>query len=94
MSAIEQMFEGDWLGFLTDTAIQQTSEGVLALFIVAIIVLPTWLRSGHVAIPAVLLVLFSGLLIPILPGQLAGILWGVIWIAGTIALAAIINQFR
>lgn len=93
-AAIDQLLNGEWLEFFTGTAIKQTSEGVMALFLVAIVILPLWYRSGHVTIPAVLLVLFSGLLIPMVPGQVVGVLWGVVWIGGTLALYTIIDKAR
>jgi len=93
-AAIDWLLEGEWFKLVSQPALDQVGELILSLFLVAIVLAPLWLRSGHVTIPAVMLVLFSGLLIPMLPGQLVGVMWGVVWIAGTVALYAIMNKFR
>lgn len=94
MSAMDWLLEGEWFKLMTEPAVNQVGEGVLSLFLTAIVLVPLWLRSGHVTIPAIILVLFSGLLIPILPGNLIGIMWGIVWIAGSVALFGILQSLR
>jgi hypothetical protein len=56
-------------------------EGTLAMFIVAIVVIPIYTKTGDFVLPAVLLALISGMAIPLLPGTIASIAWTVLFIA-------------
>lgn len=88
------LLAGDLWGVLFDPARDQLGEQLIAMFLVAIIVLPLLARGRDPALPAIMLVLFSGMLLPMLPGMLVGVAWGVVWISGTIAIAGFLNRLR
>lgn len=92
--AADSLLNGDLFDLLTKPAENQLGEGLIALFLVAIIILPLMARGEDPFLPAIMLVLFSGVLVPILPGSMVGVAWGVIWISGTIALTGFANRLR
>ncbi|AFK19025.1 hypothetical protein E6P09_09585 [Haloferax mediterranei ATCC 33500] len=56
-------------------------ESTLAIFIVAIVVIPIYNKTGDFVLPAVLLALISGMALPLLPGTIASIAWTVLFIS-------------
>lgn len=86
--------EGDWRELLLRDAAASVGESTFALFIVAIVVLPIYARSGRVTLPAIALMLFSGPLIPILPGNLVGAAWAIMWLSLAAAVLGLVNFFR
>lgn len=68
--------------------------GIAAMVLVAIVVLPLLARGKDPTIPVIMLILFSGVLVPNLPGMLVNVAWGVIWIGGAVAIYLLINQFQ
>jgi hypothetical protein len=94
-TAMQHLLDGNWMEFLFgwvgDTG---TGEGAFAVFIVGMVVLPVYARTGSVALPAIALTLLSGSFIPLLPGALAGVAWGVLWIAGAVSIFGVVEVFR
>ncbi|SFR34124.1 hypothetical protein [Halogeometricum limi] len=68
------------------------SEPVLAMFVVGIVIIPMYMKTGDYIMPSVLLILLSALAIPILPGVLLGVAWTVIFM--TIAIAVFTTLYR
>jgi hypothetical protein len=64
------------------------SEAVFAMFVVAIVVIPTYVRTGDYVLPTVLLILLSSMAIAILPAILASIAWTVIFMSIAISVFA------
>jgi hypothetical protein len=91
---LRRMLEGDWMDFLFGPATGQVGEATFALFIVGMVVLPIYARTSDASLPAILLALFAGTLIPMLPGGLVRVAWGVFWIAGAIAVLGLVQRFR
>ncbi|WP_138798002.1 hypothetical protein [Halostella sp. PRR32] len=91
---MRKLVEGDWFDLLFDSVVQSLGEGTFAMFVVGIIVIPIYSRTGDASLPAILLTLFAGTLIPMLPGGLSRVAWGVFWIAGAIAVLGLIQRFR
>ncbi|ELZ95010.1 hypothetical protein C440_08037 [Haloferax mucosum ATCC BAA-1512] len=76
--------EPGWSGFI--------AEPTLAMFIVAIVVIPVYNKTGDFVLPAVLLALISGMAIPLLPGTIASIAWTVLFVS--VAGALFVLLFR
>ena len=93
-NATEPLYDGDVGTLLFDPAVNSAGEGVFAMMICGIVIIPLWARTGDPYLPAITLALYSGLAIPILPGMLVGVAWGVLWIAGSVALFGLIQMFR
>lgn len=90
----DDVLDGNIWDVLFGPASQQLGEGVIAIFLVAIIVLPLMARGRDPFLPAIMLILFSGSLVPMLPGSMVGVAWGVIWISGTIAIVGFAQRLR
>lgn len=88
------LLEGELWEVLFGPAQAQLDGQVIAMFLVAIIVLPLYARGRNPFMPAIMLVMFSGVIVPMLPGSLVGVAWGVIWMSGTIAIAGLANRLR
>lgn len=92
--AADSLLNGNVFDLLTKPAERQLGEGLIALFLVAIIILPLMARGKDPFLPAIMLVLFSGVLVPTLPGSMVGVAWGIIFFSGTIALTGFANRLR
>lgn len=92
--ATDSLLEFDIWDVLFGPANAQLGEQAIALFLVAIIVLPLYGRGKDPFLPAIMLVMFAGTIVPMLPGSLVGVAWGVIWMSGTIAIAGLANRLR
>ena len=68
------------------------NEPVFAMFVVAIVIIPMYAKTGDYILPSVLLIMMSALAIPILPGVLVSIAWTVIFM--TIAVAVFTTLYR
>jgi len=93
-SVMQDLLDGNWMEFLFGWVGGGAGEGVFAVMIVGIVVLPTYARTGSVALPAIGLTLLSGSFIPLLPGALAGVAWGVLWLAAAVSLFGVVEAFR
>ena len=93
-NATDPLYDGDVAPILFDPAVASVGEGVFAMFICGIVILPLWSRTGDPYLPAIALALYSGLAIPLLPGLLVGVAWGVLWIAGSVAVFGLIQLLR
>lgn len=93
-SGVDDLLNGNLWDVLFNPASQQLGDGVIAIFLVAIIVLPLMARGRDPFLPAIMLILFSGSLVPMLPGNIVGVAWGVIWISGTIAIVGFVQRLR
>lgn len=93
-NATEPLYSGDIEKILFDPAIDSVGEGVFAMFICGIVILPLYARTEDPTLPAITLALFSGMAIPVLPGMLVGVAWGVLWIASTVALFGLVQLLR
>jgi hypothetical protein len=93
-NATEPLFDGDLEQILFAPGVNSAGEGVFAMFICAIVIIPLYVRTEDPTMPAIALAMFSGLAMPLLPGMLLGVAWGVLWIAGTVALFGLIQMFR
>lgn len=91
---MQKALDGDWWDLVTLPLTDGPGTMILAIFIVAIIVLPTYLRTDSIALPSVLLVLFSGSLIPMLPAGLQSIAFGVVWLSGALAIVGVIRVIQ
>lgn len=92
--ALKDLLEGNWKDFLLRDPSAAVGEATFALFVVAIVVLPTYARTQRVTLPAIALVLFSGPLIPMLPGNLVGAAWNIMWLSLAVAIIGLVNFFR
>jgi hypothetical protein len=90
----KDLLNGDVFSVLFDPAIGNVGESVFAMFIVGIVIVPLYARTEDPTLPAITLALFSGLAIPLLPGQLVNVAWSVLWMAGFVALFGLIQVFR
>ncbi len=93
-NATEPLFEGDFEAVLFAPGVSSVGEGVFAMFLVGIVIIPMWARTEDPYLPAITLAMFAGMAIPMLPGMLVGVAWGVLWIAGSIALFGLVQIFR
>jgi hypothetical protein len=93
-NATEPLFEGDLEGVLFAPGVSTVGEGVFAMFLCGIVIIPLWARTEDPTLPAITLAMFSGMAIPLLPGMLLGVAWGVLWISGTVALFGLVQILR
>lgn len=88
-NATDPLISGDVHAVLFDVSMP---EGVFAMFVSAIVLIPLYARTGSPVLPAVVLVLLSGSMIPLLPAALVGVARGVLWIAGAAAVLGVIHS--
>jgi hypothetical protein len=94
MELLDKLLGGNVMDVLFDPAVGQVGEGVFAMFICGIYIIPLWARTRDVTLPAISLALFSGMIVQVLPGSLVNVAWGVLWISGAIAIFGLIQVFR
>lgn len=94
MELLDKLLSGDVLDVLINPAVGQVGEGIFAMFICGIYILPLYARTRDPTLPAISLALFSGMLVQVLPGGLVNVAWGVLWISGAIAIFGLIQVFR
>ncbi|WP_435360394.1 hypothetical protein [Haloarchaeobius sp. DFWS5] len=91
---LDDLISGNWQEFLFGYVGVSVSEAVFSVIVVAIVVLPTYARTQDMTLPAIALALLSGSFIPLLPGGLVGVAWGVLWLSGAVALFGLVQVFR
>ncbi|WP_226043554.1 hypothetical protein [Natrinema sp. DC36] len=92
--AADKLFNGEWGELLFGIPVDSIGEPLFSVIVVGIVVAPLYARTGDVVIPATVLALLSGSLIPMLPGALVGVAWGIFWIALAIGIIGLIRNFN
>lgn len=87
---LQWFLDGKWLKLLFDPATSLLGTQVFALFIVASTLGPLFVRTGSVAVPAVMLALFAGAISQALPGVLVGVAYGVLWMSTAVAIVGMV----
>ena len=85
--------EGKWMTGLFDPLIGQLGQGLFGLLLGGAVFLGFYFAGdGDFASPTVVLMLFAGLLFPLLPGGLQGIAWVVVFIGLTSGIMAVLQK--
>lgn len=92
-SVAEKWTSGDWIGAIFKPYIDLLGEPLVGTILGGAIVIGFWIYANDLAMPAVVLLLLSGVIIGFLPGDIAGIAQAFLVLAGLSALLEVARRY-
>lgn len=92
--ALNRWITGDWFACMFDPVTATTGETGFGLLVGATLIMALYLAGdGSMATPSVAIILFAGVMVPVLPGAYVGVAQGVAIIGVFAALLAVGQKY-
>lgn len=84
---------GDWFRCAFDPVVNSVGEPLVGVMVGGVIVLSLYIAGDGMAAPAVVTILLSGALVPLLPGGMVGVAFGVAFVGLVAALISVGERY-